>query len=171
MHTNVQWILHKLLITSVNSYVSTAREFASDTSPLKLEFLQDHVFLMTSNVSWCTMTHDPHEASQIPNNYGYGTLSCKQQAEAHAIIRMKIFATLDKAQHGTRRIRACNMAVMRATVQVTLATVTAKVGQDKTWNSVQELEWLRSCVFCVIRKFLFHCKYWKILQIHAQTRK
>jgi hypothetical protein len=45
---------------------------------------------------------------------------------------MKIFATLDKAQHGTRMIRGCNMAVLRVTFQVILATLTAKVKQDKT---------------------------------------
>jgi len=49
--------------------------------------LQDHVFLMRGNVSWCTRTRVPHESSQIPNIYGYVTLSCKQQAEAYAIIR------------------------------------------------------------------------------------
>ena len=86
---------------------------------------------MTGNVSWCTRTRDPHEASLISNTDGYVTLSSKQQAETYSIIRMKLFATLDMAQHGTRMIRGCNMAVMRATVQLTLATVTAKVRQDK----------------------------------------
>jgi len=87
---------------------------------------------MTGNVSWCALTRDSHEAYQIPNICGYVTLSCKQQAESYAIIRMRLFATLSKAQHGTRMIRGFNMAVMRATVQVSLATVTAKVRQDKT---------------------------------------
>ena len=163
MLTNIKWILHKPLINCVISYVSTVREFTSDTNPLKSEYLQDRVFLMTSNVSWCTRTRYPHEASQIPNIYGYITLSCKQQAEAHAIIKMKIFATLVEAQPGTRMIRGCNMAVTRATVQVTLATVTAKVWQDKTWNAVQSLDWQSSCIFCVIGKFVFHCKYCKVL--------
>jgi hypothetical protein len=44
---------------------------------------------------------------------------------------MKIFATLDKAQHGTRKRRGCKMAVMHAIVQASLATATADVRQDK----------------------------------------
>jgi hypothetical protein len=44
------------------------------------------------------------------------------------------------ARYSKRRIRGCNMAVMRATVHVTLATVTARIRQSRTLNAVQDLD-------------------------------
>jgi hypothetical protein len=52
--------------------------------------------------------------------YDYITKLCRQQAEVIKIMKMQMFATLDKANRDTGNIRGLNLAsVKHTTVQVT----------------------------------------------------
>jgi hypothetical protein len=60
-----------------------------------------------------------HVAFQIPYVYVYITKSAGNKQKSSKIMKMKMFATLDKARPDTENIRGSNLAaVMCTTVQV-----------------------------------------------------
>jgi hypothetical protein len=66
-----------------------------------------------------TSIRDMHKAFQISYVYDYITKSCRQKLKSTEIMKMQMFATLDKAKPDTENIRGLNLAaVMCTTVQV-----------------------------------------------------
>jgi hypothetical protein len=115
---NIKLTLHKAVIRSVMTYACAAREFATETHLLKLQSLQYKILRTIGNFPRSASVRDMHVALQIPYVYDYITKSCRQQAEVIQIMKMKMFATLDKAKPNTENIRGFNLtAVMCTTVQ------------------------------------------------------
>jgi hypothetical protein len=93
------------------TYACPAWEFAAECHLLKLQRLQNKVFRTIGNFPKRTSVRDIHKYFHMPYVYDFITKLCRQQAESSKIMKMKMFATLDKAKPDT--------AVMCMTVQVT----------------------------------------------------
>jgi hypothetical protein len=92
--------------------------FAADTHLLKLQLLQNRVLRSIGNFPRSTPVRELHKAFSIP--YTYITKLSRQQAEVVQIMKIQMFAILDKAKLGTENTRGLNLAaVKRTTVQVT----------------------------------------------------
>jgi hypothetical protein len=101
------------------TYACPAWEFAADKHLLKLQRLQNKVLRTTGNFPRCTPVRDLHMAFKLPYIYDHITKLCRQQAEVIQIMRMKMFATLDKVNPDTENIRGFNLAAVKhTTVQV-----------------------------------------------------
>jgi hypothetical protein len=102
------------------NYACPAWEFAGDNQLLKLQRLQNKVLRTIANFPRRTSVRDLHMAFELPYICDYVTKLCRQQADVTQIMKMQIFATLDKANPDTGNIRGLNLAVVKHTiVQVT----------------------------------------------------
>jgi hypothetical protein len=74
------------------------------------------------------LVHDMHGAFQIPYVYHYIINHAGNKQKSSKIMKMQLFATLDKAKPDTENIRGLNLAaVMCMTVQVTRLSLWCKL--------------------------------------------
>jgi hypothetical protein len=112
--------LHKALIRSNITYACPAWEFAADSHLLKLQCLQNKVHRTNGNLPRRTSVRDLHIAFTIfyINDYIKNYAGNKQKS--NKIMKVKMFATLDKANPDAGNTRGLNLvAVKHTTVQVT----------------------------------------------------
>jgi hypothetical protein len=96
-----------------------AWEFAAETYLLKLQRLQNKGFRTISNLPRCTLVRDVHVAFQIPYVYDYITEYAEDKQKSFTIMKIKMYATLDKAKPHTENIKGLNLAaIIYTTVQV-----------------------------------------------------
>jgi hypothetical protein len=101
------------------TYACPAWKFAAETYLLNCKRLQNKVLRTSASFPRHTSVHDMHVALQIPYVYDYITKLCRKQAEIIPIMKMKMYAILDKAKPHTENIKGLNMAaVISTTVQV-----------------------------------------------------
>jgi hypothetical protein len=67
------------------------------------------------NFPRCTSVRDMHEAFQILYVYDYITKSCRHKQKSSKIMKMKLFATFDKAKPYTESIGVLNLVVVICT--------------------------------------------------------
>jgi hypothetical protein len=127
LSVNIKLNLHEALFRSVMTFACPAWEFAAETYLLKLQHLQNSGLRTKGNLPRCTLVRVMHVAFQIPYVYDYITKLCRRQAEINnnnnnksfTIMKMKIYAILDKSKPHTENIRGLNLAaVIYTTVQV-----------------------------------------------------
>jgi hypothetical protein len=105
----------KALIRSVMTYVCLAWEFAADTNLLKLQRPQNRVLRTIGNFPRRTPVRDLHVAFKIPYVYDFITKLRRQQAKIIQTMKMRMFATLDKAKPDIESIRGLNLAAVTCT--------------------------------------------------------
>jgi hypothetical protein len=97
-----------------------AWEFAAESHLLKLQRLQNKVLRTTRKFPKRTSVRDMNKAFHMRYVYVYITNHAGNKQKSSKIIKMKMFATLDKEKLDTENIRGLNVAaVMCMTVQVT----------------------------------------------------
>jgi hypothetical protein len=82
-------------------YACAAWEFAAETHLLKLQRLQNKVLRTTGKLPRRTPVRDLHMAFQIPYVYDYITKNAGSKQKSSKIMKMKLFAMLDKAKPDT----------------------------------------------------------------------
>jgi hypothetical protein len=95
---NIKLILHKALIRPVMTYACPAWEFAAECHLLKLQRLQNKVLRTIGNFSERTSVRDMHKAFHILYVYDYITNHAGNKQKSSKIMKMNMFATLDKAK-------------------------------------------------------------------------
>jgi hypothetical protein len=116
LSANIKLTLHKAIIRSVLTYACPAWEFAADSHLLKLQRLQNRVLRSTGNFLRLTSVRESvyRMFMIIKQNYP------GNKQKSFKIMKMQMFAILDKAKPDTRNTRGSNLAaVKRTTVQVT----------------------------------------------------
>jgi hypothetical protein len=127
LSANIKVTLHKALIRSVMTYAYPALEFEAECYLLNLQRLQNKVFRTIGNFLKRTSVRDKHTAFHIPYVYDYITKSGSKQ-KSSKIMKMQLFATMDKAKPNTENIRSLNLAaVMCMSVQVTRLSLLCKL--------------------------------------------
>jgi hypothetical protein len=102
------------------TYVCPAWELAAVCHLLKLQRLQSKVYRTIGNFPKRTSVRDMHKSFHMPYAYDYITKTAGNKQKSSKIMKMKMFATLDKVKPNTENIRGLNLAaVMCMIVQVT----------------------------------------------------
>jgi hypothetical protein len=84
-----------------------------------LQGLQNKVLRTIANFPRRTPFRDLHMAFKVPYIYDYITKLCSNKQKSYKIMKMKMFATLDKANPDTGNKSGLNLvAVKHTTVQV-----------------------------------------------------
>jgi hypothetical protein len=79
------------------TYACPAWEFAADSHLLKLQRLQNKVFRTIGNFPMCTPIHELHMAFKLLCIYEYIKNYAGNKQKSYKIMKMQMFATLDKA--------------------------------------------------------------------------
>jgi hypothetical protein len=112
LSANIKLTLHKAQIWSVMTYACPVWEFAAECHLLKLQRLQNKVLRNIGNFPKRTTVRDMHKAFHMPYVYDYITKSCRHKQKSSKIMKIKMFATLDKAKPDTQNIRGLNLAAV-----------------------------------------------------------
>jgi hypothetical protein len=88
------------------TYVCLAWEFVADTHLMKLQRLQKEILCTIGKFQRNTLICDMH--IYLPYVCDYITKLCGQQAQVIQIMRIYMFAILDRAKHNTENIRDLN---------------------------------------------------------------
>jgi hypothetical protein len=108
LSANIKLTLHKALIRSIVTYACPAWQFTAECHLLKLQRLQNKVLRTIGNFPRRTSVRDMHKALHIPYVYDYITKNASNNQKSTKIMKMKMFATLDKAKPDTENIRGLN---------------------------------------------------------------
>jgi hypothetical protein len=94
------------------TYISTSWESAANIHLLKLQHLQNKIFLTIGNFPRCTPVRELHKAFNIPYIYDYISKLCRQQAEVIQNHENANFRNIGQceAQH-----RGLNLAAVKPT--------------------------------------------------------
>jgi hypothetical protein len=84
----------------------------AETFLLKLQLLQNKVLRIIHNLPRCTLVHDMHVDFQIPYVYGFVRKLCRSKQKSFKIMKMKMYAILDKAKPHTESIKGLNLAAV-----------------------------------------------------------
>jgi hypothetical protein len=102
------------------TYACSVWEFAAGNHLLKLQQLQNKVLRTTGNFPRRTVVRDLHMAFKLPYTYEYIKNYAINKPKSYKIMKMQMFATLDKENPDTGNIKGLNLAVVkRTTFQVT----------------------------------------------------
>jgi hypothetical protein len=112
--------LHKALFGSKIAYGCSTWEFPPDKHLLIFQCLQNKVLRTTDNFSRLTPVRDLHMVFELPCLYYYISNYVGNKQKSYKIMKMKMFATLDKEKPDTGSKRCLNFAAVKyTTVQVT----------------------------------------------------
>jgi hypothetical protein len=94
------------------TYACSAWDFAAEYHLLKLQRLQNKVIRNAGNFPRRTPIRDLHMAFKLPYIYDYTLNYEGNKQKSYNIVKMQIFATLDKASPDTENIRGLKLAAV-----------------------------------------------------------
>jgi hypothetical protein len=119
LSTNIKLTLHKVLIRNKMTYACPAWEFVADNYLLKLQSLQNKILRTMEN---CQGAHRFAICTWLSNFRTYMIIQnyVGNKQKPYKIMKIQMFATLDKTNPGTGNIKCLNLvAVKYTTVQIT----------------------------------------------------